>query len=98
MRTIILIGAQAEILRETEQSGMLTTEQSCIQLLPLLFSLVHVARPYFSAWHLSIRNKRLRAVWRNRVWLRETKLLSIYYPPSPLICLNFLVVLIKYAN
>jgi len=34
----LLIGAQAEILRETEQSGMLITEQSCIQLLPLLFS------------------------------------------------------------
>jgi len=33
MRTIIiLVGAQAEILREIEQSGMLTTEQSCIQL------------------------------------------------------------------
>jgi len=33
----VLIGAQAEILHETEQSEMLTTEQSCIQLLPVLF-------------------------------------------------------------
>jgi len=37
MRIIILIDTQAEILRGTEQSGMLTTEQSCIQLVPLLF-------------------------------------------------------------